>query len=82
MWNWSHTVSFGWKRKKAISYQSLYLVSHLETIVAVEPLEKMRQQFSRQPAELDLRAASAEVIPIKNASVDAVICIELVTGPS
>lgn len=46
------------------------------TLVAVEPIDAMREQFTADFPEVQALAGSAEAIPLPDASVDAVVCAQ------
>ena len=46
------------------------------TVIAVEPVQAMLDQLTRQYPEIDSRSGSAQRIPLEEASVDAVVCAQ------
>jgi SAM-dependent methyltransferase len=46
------------------------------TVIAVEPVQAMLDQLIRQYPGIEVRSGSAEAIPLKDASVDAVVCAQ------
>jgi len=46
------------------------------TLVAVEPVEAMRAQLAAANPDVDVRAGTAEAIPLPDASIDGVICAQ------
>jgi SAM-dependent methyltransferase len=45
-------------------------------VIAVEPLDEMRQQLERKVPGVEALAGTAEEIPLQDASVDAVVCAQ------
>jgi SAM-dependent methyltransferase len=46
------------------------------TVIAVEPVQAMLDQLTRQYPEIDARSGSAQHIPLEEGSVDAVVCAQ------
>lgn len=55
---------------------STYLLKTQADVVAVEPVEAMREQLMRRHPGIAARAGSAEQIPMEDATVDAVVCAQ------
>jgi len=52
------------------------LVPSGATVIAVEPLDEMRDQLERVVPDVEALAGTAEEIPLGDASVDAVVCAQ------
>lgn len=52
------------------------LVATGANVIAVEPVAAMAEQLRRQHLPVDLREGSAESIPLRDASLDAVLCAQ------
>ena len=53
-----------------------YLVKTGAQVIAVEPVQQMREQLSRKLPDIDARDGTAVSIPLPDASVDAVTCAQ------
>jgi SAM-dependent methyltransferase len=52
------------------------LVSGGARVIAVEPLDEMREHLERVSPEVEALRGTAEAIPLEDASVDAVVCAQ------